>query len=259
MTAHHERECKLDASSDAVITRVKDYVLSHPKIFMPVTKGSLLGVPKSLKFATPFEVTEPRIRLYWDDVNLTAQKNGIEIRQEPRPKGGIKQMVKVAGGAGPAKGVVMDRMEHSANLDHFGLDFDEIKDPDLRRHLKKLFGRKILKPVICMVSQRMKLNYHPGGDKKVLIELGLDAPCKGYVFDGYSWNNPQIELELVTGTNTKILEREAALLQKLFKLAPTTSSKPAVGFRHLQTLLATPQGKKAFSAHNGGVIWWDSK
>ena len=255
-TAHHERECKLDAPSDAVLARVKDYVLSHPKIFTPVTRSPHHGVPKSMrgKFSTPMEITEPRIRLYWDDVNLTAQKHGIEIRQEPRPKGGIKQMIKVAGAK--AKGPVMDRMEHSANLDHFGLDFDEVRDDTLRDYLKTLLGRKIMKPVICMVSQRLRLNYHPGGNPDVLIELGIDAPCHGYAFDGFNWHNPQIELELVYGPSTKILEREAALLRKLFDLAPTTSSKPAVGFKHLQTLLAKPEGRRVFAGFPADKIWW---
>lgn len=260
MTAHHERECKLDAASDAVIDAIQDFVLAHPKIYAPAIQRVAPGIPAALRksFATPLEVTEPRIRLYWDDVDLTMQKNGIEIRQEPRPKGGIKQMVKIGGGQGQT---MLDRQEHSANIDHFGIDIDAIKDSNLRRRLKTITHGKTLKPIISMISQRMKMNYHPDGNPGVVIELGLDAPCHGYCFDGFKWQLPQIELELVDGPVDAeqarvILEWEAARLYTRFDLMPNVTSKPAAGFAHLRPFLATPAGRQAFTAHNRKVIWW---
>lgn len=253
---NHERECKLDAASDDDLLAVRDYVLKDTERFTPVIDRVREGIPKDMlpTFAAPLEVTEPRIRLYFDDKELSAYAQGIEIRQEPRPSGGVKQMVKLGGNA-DSDNPVLDRMEYSTNLDHFGMNLDAIKPAEVRELVKSALENKTLKPIVCMVSQRTRLKYHPNADPLTTIELGFDTPCRGHTIGGYTWNAPQLELELIEGSETALHE-ESAFFIKTFGLKPNVTSKPYKGFKHLKTHLKTLEGKIAFKHHPENYIWW---
>lgn len=253
---NHERECKLDATSDNDLIKLREFVLANPAHFTPAISRVRDAVPQDMlkNFDVPLEITEPRIRLYYDDQNLSAYAQGIEIRQEPRPGGGIKQMVKLGGNA-TADDPVLDRMEYSTNLKKFGVTLDGLGPDTVRRSLKSALKNKRLKPIVSMVSQRTRLKYHPHGDPLTTIELGFDTPCRGHALGGFVWNAPQLELELIQGDES-VLNIEAAFFREKFNLTPNFTSKPFTGFEYLKSYLQTPEGKSAFSTHPENYIWW---
>lgn len=253
---NHELECKLDANSDNDLIKLREFVLDNPAHFTPVLDRVHHGIPKDMlsEFDVPLEITEPRIRLYFDDIKLSAYAQGIEIRQEPRPGGGVKQMVKLGGNA-TADNPILDRMEYGANIKKFGVDLSVLKPDRIRKQVKSALKNKELKPLVCMVSQRTRLKYHPSGDPLTTIELGFDTPCRGHAMGGFKWSAPQLELELLSG-DINSLHAEAAFLTNLFALTPNLTSKPFRGFEHLKTFLQTPEGKAAFNTHPQDYIWW---
>lgn len=259
----HELEFKLDADSVALMKAVQAHVIARPKIFTPTTHPDLLeAIPQDLRtsFQMPIEVTEARKRLYFDSRRLDAYEAGIEIRQERHTKGRVKQMVKIGGNA-TEDDPLMDRMEHGSYLKRFGADFSNIKDDDARKFLRKTLGDgEDMKPVVCMISQRTRIKYHPDGDPDVLIELGFDYPCRGYSFMGHVWDCPQMELEIVKGPDEhakarRILEREAARFDE-FGLIRNVVSKPTPAFEALTTQKDMAGFEKAFDAMEIDDRWW---
>lgn len=261
---YHEIECKLDAQDDAVLAAVQAWVLERPAVFCPPTRPDMLAglAPAAMHgaFRPPLEVTGIRTRLYWDTVDLDGYNAGIEIRQQKRDKGGVRQTVKEGGNAS-IDDPVLDRMEHVSNLKTFGADIEAVKSGDARKALRRAFGHAELKPVICMISQRTRITYHPEGDPATEIEIGLDYPNWGFTFEGMSWRNPQLELELVKGPEchraaAALLEREAARFESAFPLVRNVTSKPTPGFEHLGRVLATSAGRAAFAKLRAGDAWW---
>lgn len=253
---NHELECKLDAKSDNDLINLREFVMSSPVHFTPAIERVRVGIPPAMlnDFDTPLEITEPRIRLYFDDQNLSAYSQGIEIRQEPRPSGGIKQMVKIGGNAN-TDNPILDRMEYSANLARFGVTLSAIPHDPTRKRVKSAIKPKDLKPIICMISQRTRIKYHPAGDPLTTIELGFDVPCRGHALGGFTWSSPQLELELITGP-TSALKAESDFLARTFNLTPNLTSKPFQGFEYLKQYLQTSEGKAAFKVHPENSIWW---
>jgi len=206
------------------------------------------------------EVTEQRTRIYWDTDALKAFESGIEIRQERREKGGIKQMVKI-GGNGTGDDAMMDRMEYPCRCDAFGVCFEEIDNKPVRKKLMKQFEGELFKPVIAMVSQRARLKYHPEGNTDVLIEAAFDYPCWGFAFSGFIWKAPEMELEIVDGPDDHaaafaLLERETRRFEERFELTRMATSKPTPGFEQLGAYLASDEGQNAFRRLSIETPWW---
>ena len=260
---YQERECKLDAPDDATLARVQQWVSTNHDIFTPATDGRFLkDIPDVMHglFRIPSETTEVRMRIYWDTEGLDGAANGIEIRQELQAKGGIKQMVKEGGNA-TASDPLLDRTEYPARLKKFGPDLDAIEDDEARKRIKKIFKDKELKPLVCMISQRTRIKYHPKGNPDIEIELGFDYPCWGFTFDGFNWKGPQLELEMVKGPAchqqaTLVLQHEAGRFEECFSLVRNINSKPTPGFDHLAVFLKTETGQAAARMLKSKKAWW---
>lgn len=259
----HELEFKLDAADVPLMKAVQAHVQGQPKIFTPTTHFRLLdSIPRDLHhaFQPPIEITDARKRLYFDTVDLAAFRNGIEIRQERHTKGRIKQMVKIGGNASEDD-PLMDRMEHGAYLKSFGADFGSIKDDDARKFLKKTLGNgDDMKPLVCMISQRTRIKYHPEGDPDTIIEIGFDYPCRGYSLTGFVWDAPQMELEIVKGpydhdAARATLEREAARFDS-FGLVRNVVSKPTPAFERLYHEVENSDFRAAFKRMKISDKWW---
>lgn len=257
-TAYHEIEFKLDADSDETLREIQKWMENSPKIFTRRTSRAP-AIMQGL-FQRPKQVTEERVRIYYDTEELDAFKRSVEIRQETVEKGGVKQMVKM-GGNGLADDPIMDRMEYPSHLDEFGVTFDEIKDKEARRKLRRMFDDQTFKPLVAMVSQRTRLKYHPEGNTNILIEAAFDYPCWGFSFDGHVWQAPEMELEIVEGPQDheearKLLEREGRRFEEKFTLLRNHHSKPTPGFARLRDYLKTPDGKRAFRKLSQDQAWW---
>lgn len=259
----HELEFKLDAGDVPLMKAVQAHVLAKPKIFTPTTHPDLLdAIPQDLRssFQMPVEVTEARKRLYFDKMDLAAFEAGIEIRQERHTKGRVKQMIKIGGNASDDD-PLMDRMEHGCYTKRFGVSVGCVKDDDARKYIKKMIGDgEDMKPIVCMISQRTRINYHPHGDPDTIIELGFDYPCRGYSLMGFVWDAPQMELEIVKGPDEHekaraILEREAARFDE-FGLVRSVVSKPTPAFERLMQERGSKAFKAAFNAINIEDKWW---
>jgi len=256
-----EKEFKLDADSAAQLKQARQYVFDNPAIFMPATHPSQLAhIPAHMRdsFETPLEITRPRLRLYYDTVDLDGLANNIEIRQEQR-KHGYKQVIKIGGNA-TAADPLLDRLEVPCKIGKYGVDFDAIEQDSIRKHLKSIFGGKPIKPLVCMISQRTRFEYHPEGQKDVVIELGFDTPCHGISFTGYSWVTHQLELEKVEGPDDhaevrRLLEREERRFAR-FGMTRSVISKPYLGFTQMQDSLQTPEGRALFDRHDSTKPWW---
>lgn len=255
--SYKEKEFKLDAESDDQLQDVQRWVMANPKIFTPLHNH----VPSQMQglFRPSFEITRDRTRVYMDTIDLDAFMAGIEIRQETREKGGIKQMVKINTLTG-SDDAMMDRMEYPCVLNKFGVDFEEIEDKIVQKRLIKKFGGLKFKPLIAMISQRTRMKYNPEGNRDITIEAAFDYPCWGFAMNGFIWQAPEMELEIIDGPQEhakalKLLEHEAARFNK-FGLTRTITSKPTPGFIVLKQHLETEAGRKAAKALKPGQEWW---
>lgn len=256
-TAYHEIEFKLDAESDESLREVQAWMQNSPKIFTPL--HNRVPVVMQGLFQPSFERTRDRTRVYFDTADLDAFQNGVEIRQEAREKGGFKQMIKIDRSGG-RKDQMMDRMEYPGVCGKFGVDFEEVNDKLVRRRLMKQFEGLKFKPLIAMISQRTRMKYHPQGDTSVTIEAAFDYPCWGFALNGFVWQAPEMELEIIEGPEDhvgalRLLEREASRFGE-FGLKRTATSKPTPGFIELHEYLRTEEGRKAFRNLKIDQEWW---
>jgi|GEM_PF-6176653 len=256
-TAYHEIEFKLDADCDDTLREAMAWVQKSPRIFMPLKDP----VPRIMegRLLPSFERTRGRVRRYFDSVDLDLFKNGIEIRQEAREKGGYKQMVKIDRPDNSSDDM-MDRDEYPGVCHKIGVDFDEVEDKLIRRRLMNDYGGLKLKPLVVMVSQRLRLKYHPEGDTGIEIEAAFDVPCCGFALNKYVWEAPEMELEIIKGPEKHaaalaLLEREAARFKK-FGLKRTATSKPTPGFAGMGEFLKGREGQKAFKNLKLDQEWW---
>ncbi|HEY8191333.1 MAG TPA: hypothetical protein VIG74_02825 [Alphaproteobacteria bacterium] len=246
----HERECKLDAQNASQLATIREHIITDPHYvtlndprFQPdLMHGmELLGVPENFSI--------PRVRVYYDDIDLNGFRNGVEIRVEPKEctEKPYKQMVKIGSNNASADGV-FDRMEYPAKLPSPQPDLSLLKN-GAQKKLKDVFGVSDLAdvkllPMVMLVSQRWKIEYHPGGDPAMRIEYAHDT-SRGQTFTGFSWDFFQAELEMKAGDATILPREKKRLLDRFNFLSPGTRSKPSPGFDALAAALAQPEIRKA--------------
>ena len=248
----HEQECKLDARSAGQLRRVRKhiidvshYVTLNDEKFLPdVMKGKkMLGVPESF--------TPPRIRIYYDDILLSGFRNGVEIRVEHKAEinaeeSQYKQMVKIGNNTAEDDGIFA-RIEFPARLINSIPSLNNI-DSRQQKKLRDIFEVKDLSkikllPLIQIVSQRWRIEFHPDGNRNTRIEYAHDLGV-GQTFTGYTWKMHQAELELKSGNPASLMREKKRLMETFNFFTPGLRSKPSAGFDVLSAALSRPEVRK---------------
>lgn len=250
---YQEDEVKLNAPDNKTLESVWWHIINDEQHFvpsynthvnpqLPEDKGlARLTSDKPRILMAPRSITKIRYRYYFDTRLRDLFRAKVEVRLEPKD-GAFKQVIKMGNGA-TIDNPMMGRPEYPARLKKFrpSLGAIEKKEDDrqttidfLRSTVKKK-GR--LKPVVRIESQRLKLEYHPQGDRNVTIEVGIDKAV-GMNVAGFEWDVRQIELEvkenLTNKPNSDILEADMAILMAEYpSLVIETTSKPTLGFNNM--------------------------
>lgn len=231
----------------------------HP-VFAPVLPPGV-----EMAFEPPITRTRPRERLYFADALLDVEKQNLEIRLELTSYG-CKQTIKMDSGDANRNTPTLDRMEFQARLRGIGVNMEAIDttvDKLQRRRLRQSFSGAGLKPLFRMLSQRLKVSYHPEGNPDVMIEVACDTRLVGETVFGDIWYDPKLELEikepagLTAAQADFILTREEGRFLNRFALERQFESNGAVGYRHLRTKLLTPEGRKFFRNLRTEDRWWE--
>ena len=252
---YREQECKLNARSVGQLRRVRKhiiddshYVTLNDEKFLPdvMKGGKMLGVPESF--------TPPRIRVYYDDVNLHGFCNGVEIRVELKPQSlsdedRYKQVIKIGNNTTDDDGI-FDRIEFPARLDDPAPDLGLSNlDGKQKKKLKDIFEVKDLSkirllPLIQIVSQRWRIEFHPDGKRDTRIEYAHDFGI-GQTFTGFTWKMYQAELELKNGGSAALMREKKRLMETFNFFTPGMRSKPSAGFDVLSAALSREGINKA--------------
>jgi hypothetical protein len=237
-----EVECKLDAPDEASVKQVADYI-ENDNHYVPANSSA--QKPQS-------ENNVELERVYFDTLNLSGYKAGIEIRVEHKIRGlkddkPYKMVVKIDA-EDKKKGSALDRLEETYRMEDSEPDLSVIKDKPVRDALKWAFGvKKVddvdLYPLVRIMAQRSKFTYHPGGDKSTKVEFDK-AVGKGHDFTGYAFDVLQCELESKSGATSAVETEGKRLRDKFDFLATSKESKPTPGFRHLKTILKNKKARK---------------
>jgi hypothetical protein len=262
---YRERERKYTPVRDGELAEIMQHVLRCQDIF--VTMDHERFQPQNLpdhltrRIAIPREITALRERVYYADPALSILDHDIEIRQEAKIKYPVKQNIKVGHGAN-ASDPTLDRVEHSAKLRRYGANLDAVDDLTLKGKLHTLFNDTQLVPVIRMVSQRTRLIYFPEGNPDIEIEMAFDSVLWGQCFDGFTWEEPKIEIELVKGADNDeqakaILDHEERRLLQVFPLNPVYHSNPTPGMEHLRERLGSSKKvRRQIKSLKPRQFWW---
>lgn len=219
------------------------------------------------KFDTPAERTAPRERLYFVDAALQVWKHKLEIRQEIRGYG-VKQTVKIGNGATASK-PTLDRMELQSKLGWVGANLDAVDDKAINKGdgkwLRRTFGNSDLKPAFRLVSQRLKVSYHPEGNQNVTIEVACDIVLVGETMFGDVWRDPKLEIEikepkdLSAAEAARILDREERRFMEKFDLERQLESNAVMGYERLKDKLLKPEGQLRFKNLKAEEPWWTAE
>lgn len=248
----HEQECKLDARTSKQLERVRKHIIGDPHYvtlndekFLPdVMKGEkMLGVPESF--------SPPRIRVYYDDIQLNGFRSGVEIRVEHKAESNpdepqYKQVVKIGNNTAETDGI-FDRIEFPARLADSTPNLNAV-DSRQQKKLKDIFEVKDLSkvkllPLIQIVSQRWRIEFHPDGNRNNRIEYAHDLGV-GQTFTGYTWKMHQAELELKCGNPAALVREKRRLMETFNFFTPGLRSKPSAGFEVLTAALSHPELRK---------------
>ncbi|GEM_PF-1920092 len=219
------------------------------------------------KFDTPAERTAPRERLYFVDAALRIRAHKLEARQELRPYG-VKQTVKIGNGATHKK-PTLDRVELQSKLTRIGANLDAVDDKAIAKKdnkwLRKTFSDSDLKPAFRVITQRLRVSYHPEGDQSVLIELACDIVLVGETMFGDVWRDPKLEIEIKEPKDlspkeaARILDEEEQRFVKRFDLERQLESNAVMGYERLKEKLLTPAGQLAFKNLKLDEPWWTAE
>lgn len=253
-----ESERVLNAATPELIRDIKRHVENCKTEFVTPDHPDLApllppGVGED--YTVPTEITAPRERYYLMDFEMYLRKLKCDVRQEYQ-KGYYKQTTKVGDG-GTKYDSTMDRMEQASKLMSFGFNAYAIADEDVREDiLHNLVS--VPKPPLRMISQRIRIPYHPEGNPDLLIEMALEPLHVGQTFTGFFWQAPKIDLEIKVGPCAKkktlrhaILAREEERLMSTFPLTRQLKSSPTIGFEELADSLHKPSVRDRF--HQLGV------
>lgn len=232
----------------------KDFVTPDHVKFAPV-------LPKGIDFEymVPVEVTDPRERPYFIDIDGVLRRLDCDVRQQQERNGRYKQTTKVGKG-GTAGDSTMDRMEQASRVLSFGFNVFAIGDKEVRSQILKNVT-SLVKPGLRMVSQRVRIPYHPEGNEDLLIEMALEPLHFGQTFTGFWWQNPKIDLEIKYGPKEKavrhaILAREERRLMDTFPLTRQLQSSPTPGFEEIEDALRNPDRRRQFEKMGVSEQWW---
>lgn len=218
---------------------------NHPDFAPQIPQG--LG---SLQFLPPREVTPPRLRIYYDTLDGALRRLGVEVRQE-RKAGKICQTVKVGHG-GTAEDATLERLEQKSMLREWGFNplairMDQTRDTVLKE------VQALPRPVLYMVSQRIRISYHPCGHSGNLIELALEPVHYGQTFTGVCWNACKLEIEIKKGPDDPacrqaLLDAEQDRFMRHFPgvLTPVYESSATPGMDALGKASGDPSVRAAF-------------
>lgn len=257
-----ETERVLIADSTDLMDAIIEHVLNCKDVFVATKDTALAPVlPEGVKarFRRPMQVTEERERVYFLDANGVLRSKKCEVRQQINPDY-IKQTTKRGNGA-TAEDSTMDRMEQASKLVGFGFNIFAVGDEKLRRELMQDLTM-IPRPVQRMISQRVRIPYHPEGDERIRIEMAIEPTHVGQTFTGFVWEQPKIDLEIKSGPTIKearhaLLAREQARLMSIFSdLRPQLKSSPTPGFEAIESDLHNPRVRALFEAIAPNQQWW---
>lgn len=246
-----EQELKLNVPGVDQLNQVREHLIHDPhyktdsdlKRQRPAVAAGMPVLGKPEEIYTPL-----RTRIYYDDVKLHGFAQGVEIRIEERgdSKSPFKQVIKIGGNVAGKDGT-FDRAEYSSPL-KTGVPDLSVLDQEQKDKLKAIFGvAKVsdieLRPLVMMVSQRWRYEYHPGGDADTLVEYAHDV-ARGQTFTGHQWDLYQAEIEMKEG-DASALAREERRLRDTFNFFQADSrSKPSPGFEVLKAQLAAPEAQE---------------
>ena len=245
-----EDEIKLDAPNKAYLDIVWSYVLQEGEHYVKSNNNHTTAErPDNVDWdqeaadsPDPYQATTKfRYRYYFDTRLMSLFNAKAEVRLEPSGQE-YKQVIKIGNGA-TEDSPMMGRAEHPARVSDFEPSLTAIKDTGSCRDktIAKLNtaveGQGEIKPLVAIRSQRRKMEYHPGGDRNVTIEMAFDIGVMKNVADS-TWQIRQIELEIKANKtdipNSQILQEEISQLKGMFaKLEVNTESKPTPAFEDL--------------------------
>jgi hypothetical protein len=244
-SAFREREIKINAPDCETLDAIKTYLLNDPHYVSKTAPERIPAYLNGLSFHTAQSETPLRARFYYDDLNLSAFKNGIEIRLEPKKQQGkawvFDQTVKIVKTASDDAHTMLDRLEYKDLVKGRIPDLTDLPR-EVKDRLKDIFNVERTKdihlhPLLLTVGQRWKMAAHPDGDKNTLVEYATDR-ARGFTADKkFQWDILQIEMELKKGGSDVLLAAERQRLTSRFNgLIVETHSKPTEGFVCLDQL-----------------------
>lgn len=262
-----ESERVLLADNQKIIWDIVEHVKNCSDVF--VTKDSINFAPQvpqglDLSFKVPIEITAPRVRPYVLDRDGILRELDIEVRQEMKLGNKIVQTTKI-GKSGNKCDSTMDRWEQKTSLNskEFGFNVYAVGDELARRAILES-DMDYPKIVQILTSQRIRIAYHPEGNKDVEIELALEPIHYGQTFTGYAWNTHKIDIEIKQGPPNEnqamrhsILAREEDRLLSLFpSLRRQLVSSASPGFDAVMEDLTKPKYKAEFDKMSPNQQWW---
>lgn len=257
-----ESEKVLNAATPKLIQEIIRHVENCRTEFVTPDHPDLapiLPVGIDMHYVVPTEITAPRERYYVMDFEGYLRKINCDVRVELQ-KGIYKQTAKLGEG-GTQHDSTMDRMEQASKLMTFGFNAYALGDEDLRDDILQNMT-SIPKLPLRMISQRVRIPYHPEGNPDLLIEMALEPLHVGQTFTGFSWQSPKIDLEIKVGPPPKnkalrhaILAREEERLMSTFPLIRQLKSSPNLGFEELQDSLQKPHIRDQFIKMGSNEQW----
>jgi len=236
-----EQENKLNAENERQLKMVRRHLLTDPHYvtdFSPDFRPDLLQGMRLI--GVPQKFGMPRIRVYFDDIDLRGFRNDVEIRNAFERKSmseqfQYKQVIKVGANEVTEDGV-FERVEYAAKHDSPVPNLDLVKN-GMSKYLRDVFevtdlSKVKLLPFILIASQRWRIEYHPDGDKRTCIEHAHDV-ARGQNIFNFTWDLFQIEFELKHGKRAVLQPEKQRLLDMFNFLSPGTESKPTPGFNAL--------------------------
>ncbi len=257
-----ETERVLIGNDPAVMWDIVNHVIECKDIFVSASDdrlAPLLPADMNAVFRPAMQITDPRERAYFLDADGVMREMKCEIRQEIKP-GFVKQTTKKGNGATAADST-MDRMEQASKLVGFGFNIFAVGDDKLRKELMERLTT-MPRPVQRMISQRVRIPYHPMGNPDVRIEMAVEPVHVGQTFTGFIWKQPKIDLEIKIGPSCKdarhalLAQEEERLLSIFPDLKPQLKSSPTPGFEVIRDEMCKDAVRARFEAIRPDQQWW---
>lgn len=256
-----ETERVLIGDDPHLMWEIVEHVNNCKDVFISASDERLAPTPPTginAAFKPSIQITDPRERAYFLDAEGVLREMKCEIRQEIKP-GFVKQTTKKGNGA-TAEDSTMDRMEQASKLMAFGFNIMAVGDKKLRATLIESL-QSVPRPVQRMISQRVRIPYHPEGNPAIRIEMAIEPIHVGQTFTGFVWQQPKIDLEIKVGPEDKaarhaLLAREEERLLSIFPLRPQLKSSPTPGFDAIREDMKNSAVRARFEAIGPDERWW---